>query len=137
MDKESIEVVHALYDAFARRDLPAALATLADDIEWHETGSRYAGEVRRGHDAVIQQIFGPSINDIENLAVTPEQTFDAGDTVAVIHRYTGTVKPTGKPLDVPGIGIWQVHGRKISAYHQYSDRDQWDQAFSPGENQSP
>jgi ketosteroid isomerase-like protein len=137
MSKESVELVHALYDAFARRDMPAALATLADDIEWHETGSRYAGEVWRGHDAIIQQVFGPSINDIENLAVTPEQTFDADDTIAVIHRYTGTVKATGKPLDVPGIGIWHVHDRKILAYHQYSDRDKWDQAFSPRESPSP
>ena len=101
MTEESIEVVRALYDAFARRDMPAALATLADDIEWHETGGRYAGAARRGHDAIVDQVFGPSINEIENLCVTPEQTFDAGDTVAVIHRYTGTVKATGKPLDRP------------------------------------
>ena len=132
MTEESIEVVRALYDAFARRDMPAALATLADDIEWHETGGRYAGAARRGHDAIVDQVFGPSINEIENLCVTPEQTFDAGDTVAVIHRYTGTVKATGKPLDVPGIGIRHVHDGKISAYHQYSDRDKWDQAFQPG-----
>ena len=62
MSNENIELVHELYDAFARRDLPARLATLADDIEWHETASGYAGEVRRGHDAIIQQGFGPSVS---------------------------------------------------------------------------
>jgi ketosteroid isomerase-like protein len=90
----------------------------------------------RARHSIVREVFGPSINDIENFTVTPEQTFDAGDTIAVIHRYTGTVKATGEPLDVPGIGIWQVHDRKISAYHQYSDRDKWDRAFNPPEDRT-
>jgi ketosteroid isomerase-like protein len=36
MGEKSADVVRGVYDSFARGDVPAVLAAMADGIEWHE-----------------------------------------------------------------------------------------------------
>jgi uncharacterized protein len=128
---DAIAVVRALYDAFERRDMPAGLATMAQDIEWRESaGPRTAG-VHRGQDAVVQNVFAQALELVPDLRVTPEEVFGAGERVGVVHRYTGIVAATGTPVDIPGIGVWEVRDGKIVAYEQFSDAARWEQALAP------
>jgi uncharacterized protein len=113
--------VVALYDAFARRDLPAALACLADDIEWQEALGGPWGGLYDGRDAVVQSVFAPSLERVPDLVVTPEQVATSGDTVFVVHRYTGTVAATGAQLNLVGAGVWDVRDGRIARYRQFVD----------------
>jgi ketosteroid isomerase-like protein len=110
-----------LYDAFARRDLPAGLACMTDDIQWHEADGLPWGGLRVGPEAVTEGVFAPSLALIPDLAVTPEHVVTSGDTVIVMHRYTGTVAATGAKLDLAGIGVWDVRDGRISRYWQFVD----------------
>jgi len=120
MQSQSTAIVQSLYDAFARGDLPGALGCMADDIEWHESVGLPWGGLQHGPDAVAGNVFAPSIDLIPDLAVTPEQIVAAGDTVAVVHRYTGTGS-TGEKLDLLGAGVWEVRDGKIARYRQFVD----------------
>jgi ketosteroid isomerase-like protein len=62
-----------------------------------------------------------------------EQTVEAGDTVAVEGRFTGThtgplatedgdVEPTGAAVDLRFADVSQVRDEKIVAYHTYYDQ---------------
>jgi ketosteroid isomerase-like protein len=64
---------------------------------------------------------GPITRDIPNFAVTPEEFIAAGDTVAVVVRYTGTGKDTGKQLDLPVAHVWDVDNGKIAKFRQFID----------------
>jgi ketosteroid isomerase-like protein len=97
--ERNIDLVRRVYDGFSQGDLRVALEPLADDIEWHEAGALWGG-VYRGGEAILQNVFGPALADIPDLAVTPEQFMTSGDTVVVLHRYTGTGKATGKKLNL-------------------------------------
>jgi ketosteroid isomerase-like protein len=121
MGEQSVEFLKGLYAAFGRGDVPAVLGGWADDIEWNEAEGMPYGGVYRGGDAVVQSVFGPIATDVEGFAVTPEEFVGSGETVAVVVRYTGTGKVTGKSLDVPVVHVWDIRDGKITRFRQFID----------------
>lgn len=121
MGAKSVEAVQGVYEAFERGDVPAVLAAMADGIEWHEAeGMPYAG-VYHGPDAVAENVLGPLTEDIPDFAAAPEELIASGDTVAVVARYTGTGKATGKQLDLRVVHVWDVRDGKIARFRQFAD----------------
>ena len=121
MAEQSVDVIRGAYEAFARGDVPGVLGAMADDIEWHEAEGMPYGGVYHGGEAVAQNVFGPITQDIPDFTVTPEEFIASGDAVAVVVRYTGTGKATGKRLDLSVVHVWDVRGGKIARFRQFAD----------------
>jgi ketosteroid isomerase-like protein len=121
MNKMNIDTVKGIYDGFARRDVPATLAALADDIEWYEAEGLPWGGLQRGPAAVAQNVFAPAIARVPDLAVVPEEIIESGDTIAISQRYTGSSEATGKRLDLIGVGLWDLREGKVVRYRQFVD----------------
>jgi ketosteroid isomerase-like protein len=121
MGEQSVEVVRGLYEAFGRGDVSAVLGAMAADIEWHEAEGMPYGGVYHGPDEVAEKVFGPQIEDIPDFAVAPEEFIPSGDTVAVVARYTGTGKATGKALNLQVVHVWDVRDGKIARFRQFAD----------------
>ena len=121
MAKQSVEIVEGAYAAFARGDVPGVLAAMADDIEWHEAEGMPYGGVHRGGDAVVRNVFAPLAADIHDFTVTPIELIPSGETVAVVARYTGTGKSTGKEMDLEVVHVWDVRDGKIVRFRQFAD----------------
>lgn len=121
MEEQSVEVVRGAYDAFGRGDVPGVLDAMADDIKWYEAEGMPYGGLYHGGEAVVQNVFGPIVQDIPNFAVTPEEFIASGDTVAVVVRYTGTGKDTGNELDLPVVHVWDVRDGKLARFRQFAD----------------
>ena len=121
MGEQSVEVVERAYDALGRGDLAGVLGAMADDIKWYQAEGMPNGGLYQGGEAVAQNVFGPLMENIPNFAVTPEQFFASGDTVAVVVRYTGTGKDTGKELDLPVVHVWDVRDGKLAQFRQFAD----------------
>jgi ketosteroid isomerase-like protein len=58
---------------------------------------------------------------VEGFAVTPEEFMASGDAIAVVTRYTGTGKATGKALDVPAVHVWDIRDGKAARFRQFMD----------------
>ena len=54
-------------------------------------------------------------------AVTPIELIPSGDTVAVVARYTGTGKSTGKELDLEVAHVWDVRDGKVARFRHFPD----------------
>ena len=121
MSEQSVEIIKRTYGAFAQGDVPAVLGAFADDIEWYEAEGMPYGGLHRGGDAVAQNVFGPISQDVDGFTVTPEEYMGSGDTVAVVVRYTGTGKETGKELDVPVVHVWDIRDGKLARFRQFID----------------
>ena len=121
MADQSLQVFKGAYEAFTRGDVPAALCALAEDVEWYEAEGMPYGGLHRGSEAVARKVFGPLIVDIPAFAVAPEEFIQSGDTVAVVARYTGSGKETGRRLDRPVVHIWDVRDDKIGRFRQFAD----------------
>lgn len=126
------EAVQAMYDAFARGDIPAVLDGLDAQVEWIEPeGSPLAGTYR-GPDAVLQNVFMRLGTDWDGFSVTPHQLVGSGDLMVMLGEYGGTHKATGKSIR----GILCAHAAtwrdgKVVRFVVYFDTLMFQRALQP------
>jgi ketosteroid isomerase-like protein len=126
----SLEIVRAVYEAFAKGDVAAVLGAFDPRIEWREAeGIRYAdGNPYSGPQAVAEGVFQRIGSDVENFVVLPQDFIEDGDVVVVEGRYRGKVKATGTPIDAQFAHVWRLRDGRIFRFQQYTDTRQWAEA---------
>lgn len=123
MSEANVALVRGVYEAFAAGDVPGVLGRMSPDMVWNEAENfPYAdGNPYRGPDAIVAGVFARLGGEWDGFAALPEEYLDAGDTVAVLGRYRGTFRATGKPLDAQFAHVWRVADGKAAAFQQYTD----------------
>jgi uncharacterized protein len=127
------KLVQDAYAGFLSGDLPAVLATFAEDISWKPiTGAGghvpMAGE-RHGKASVAEffRILGESMHFTQ---FEPQQYIAQGDTVVVLGHYTATTS-TGGNFDSDFVMIFTVRNGKVAAFKEFLDSGAINAAFSP------
>jgi len=123
MSEQNVDLVRAIYDAFAAGDVAGVVALMSPDIVWNEAENfPYAdGNPYCGPDAILAGVFARLGSEWEGFAALPEEFLDAGDTVVVLGRYRGTCKATGLAMDAQLAHVWRVAGGKAVRFQQYTD----------------
>ncbi len=123
MSQANVDLIRAIYSAFAAGDVPGVLARMAPDIVWNEAESfPYAdGNPYVGPEAVLAGVFARIGAEWDGFEATPEELIDGGGTVVALGRYRGTCKATGRPLDAQLAHVWRVEDGKAAAFQQYTD----------------
>lgn len=123
MSKENVAIIKGVYEAFGRGDVPAVLGAMSPGIVWNEAENfPYADRnPYGGPQAVLEGVFGRILGDFDGFAVVPEEILDAGDTVIMLGRYTGTNKATGKAMRPQAVHVWRIKDGKIAQFQQYAD----------------
>jgi ketosteroid isomerase-like protein len=107
-----IEIVKAMFAAFAARDLQMVLALADPEIEFTAVTGEHAGRTDpyRGHDG-LRAYFRDVAEVWEELRLTPREFRAAGDLVLV----TGKVSARSRGRTVTGSTgwIWQVRDDKV------------------------
>jgi ketosteroid isomerase-like protein len=109
-----IEVVRAIYDAFAVRDIEAALAHCAADCEFHMRGtaSRIGrAEPYRGHDG-LREYFADVERAWEELRLYAEDYRAIPGAVIVMGHVEGRMN--GEPVRRNAVWTWKVSGGKAT-----------------------
>jgi hypothetical protein len=120
----SREIVAAVYEAFARRDVAGVLARFHPDVEFRlAEGHPYSpdGAAWTGHDEVTRRFFARAAGEWEGLAITPGRWHAAGDTVVLECRYGGVYRTTGRRLDAQACHVWTVRDGRVRRFQQYID----------------
>ena len=118
----NVDVVKSAYEAFSRGDVPAVLGAMDPSIEWRQAeGNPYmpSGDPWIGPDAVLTNLFVKLGSEWDAFSVHPKTYHEAGDSIIVEARYTGTYKETGKSLDTQVCHIWGVKEGKLTRFQQY------------------
>ena len=121
---DNVRLMKNLYDAFGRGDIPSVLGAMSPGIRWYQAeGNPYrpTGEAWVGPDAVLNNLFVKLGGEWDGFTVHPKSFHDAGDSVIVEGRYTGTYKPTGNSMDTQMCHVWDVKGGKVTRFQQYVD----------------
>jgi ketosteroid isomerase-like protein len=123
MSQENVDLICAIYDAFAAGDVPGVLSRMSPDIVWNEAENfPYAdGNPYVGPQAVLQGVFARIGAEWDGFEAAPDELLDAGDTVVALGRYRGIFKATGKRLDAQLAHVWRVADGKAAAFQQYTD----------------
>lgn len=123
----NVKIMQDLYAAFGRGDIPSVLEGMDPNIEWREAENnpyQPSGAPWTGPEAVLNNLFVKLGGEWDGFTVTPKEFHDAGDTVVVEARYTGTYKSTGKDLDAQVSHVWHLRDGKVLSFQQYVDTAQ-------------
>ena len=123
----NLQTVKDAYEAFERGDIEAVLAVLDPQIEWREAENnpyRPDGSPWIGGGAITENLFVKLGSEWDGFTVSPIAFYDAGDTVVVEARYTGTFGSTGKPIHAQACHVWKLRNGKAASFQQYVDTAQ-------------
>jgi ketosteroid isomerase-like protein len=123
MSQENVDLIRAIYAAFAAGDVPGVLSRMSADIVWNEAENfPYAdGNPYVGPEAVLQGVFARIGAEWDGFEAAPDELLDAGDAVVALGRYRGIFKATGNMLDAQLAHVWRIADGKAAAFQQYTD----------------
>lgn len=123
MSQSNVDLIRAIYGAFAAGDVPGVISRMAPGIVWNEAENfPYAdGNPYRGAEAILGGVFARLGSEWDDFAAVPEEFLDAGDAVLVLGRYRGTYKATGRSFDAQMAHLWRVEDGKAVSFQQYTD----------------
>ena len=117
----NLDSVKALYQAFAKADIPSVLGFLSPNIAWTEAeGFPYAGTYH-GPTSVLSEVFMRLGTEWVGFAAVPEEFVDGGDTVVALGKYSGTYKATGKSFQANFAHVWTLQDGKAIRFVQHVD----------------
>ena len=112
---QNADTVKSGFDAFARGDMDAVMATWNDDIRWEGTNDERlpAGGRHEGKEAVAQAL--GQINEAwDEFAAVPDEFHESGDTVIVLGHADGRPKGGGDQVKFPFVHVWRMRDGKAS-----------------------
>lgn len=123
MSQSNVELIRSIYEAFARGDVGGVLGAMSPTIVWNEAENfAYAdGNPYIGPQAVASGVFSRCISEWSGFGVKVEELLDAGDTVIMIGRYSGTFLRTGRSQHPQVVHIWRVADGKAVKFQQHVD----------------
>ncbi|MGI8914240.1 MAG: nuclear transport factor 2 family protein [Chloroflexota bacterium] len=126
MAGDPIPMLKDTYAAFGRGDIPAIVAVMNPAIEWHEPGLRGfpppgGDRIYLGPKSVVTNIFTALAAAWDDVQVQPEEYLGTGERVAVVGRFRGTAKESGRALDVPFVHVWTVRDGTLCRFEDYTD----------------
>jgi ketosteroid isomerase-like protein len=111
---DDVDIVRAVYDAFARRDLEGALAYIAPTCELHLEGTARAigrTEPYVGHDG-MREYFGDVARVWEELTLHAEDIRVVPGSVVVIGHVSGVRE--GRRMRRAAVWTWRLSGGKAT-----------------------
>jgi ketosteroid isomerase-like protein len=121
---DQVSLVRAIYDAFARGDVPGMLGMLDPRVEWNvaEHATLWPGGPIYGPDQVAAQVLSriPELFG-DTFRIEVERLHGCGETVIMQGRYTATAQSTGRNLSVQVVHVWDIEGDKVVRWQQYTD----------------
>lgn len=118
----NVQIAKDVYAAFGRGDIPTVLAAFHPEIAWRQAeGNPYQkdGTVWIGPQAVLDNLFMRIGAEWDGFTIAIQAIHDAGDTVVIEGRYTGTYKPSGRKLDSQLCHVWRFQDGKLRSFQQY------------------
>lgn len=123
MSRDHLDLIRAIYAAFAAGDVAGVVSRMAPDMVWNEAENfPYAdGNPYCGPDAILSGVFARLGAEWDGFAAVPDEFLDAGETIVVLGRYGGACKATGRTLDAQFAHVWRVRDGQAAAFQQYTD----------------
>jgi ketosteroid isomerase-like protein len=119
MSEQNVGIVRAVYDSFAAGDVDAVFAAMTPDIEWDESEGMPYGGVYRGREAIVSNVFGPILADVEGFTAAPDEILKLDDGVVALGRHGG--QGGNGPMHARFVHIWTVTDGLVSRYQQLAD----------------
>jgi len=114
-----VDVVRAVFGAFASGDLAALSDLLHPGATWHHHNDDRLGGIHRGAEAIIAYLTESALLSAGTLHAEPQSVMaDAEGHVAVLVRLRAS-RPDGRTMDGPQVVLVTVEGGRVRAIEQF------------------
>ena len=114
-----VDVVRAVFGAFASGDLATLSDLLHADATWHHRNGDRLGGIHRGADAIIAYLTESALLTSGTLRAEPQSVMaDGKGHVAVLVRLRAS-RPDGRTMDSPQVLLVIVEGGRVRAIEQF------------------
>ena len=118
----ALDIVHQGYAAFGRKDIPALLKLVADEVDWKEicpASLPYSGP--RRSPAEVGEFFA-ALSQVEDITVfEPREFIEAGENVTVLGYLEGFARDTKQPYQTDWVHVLAVQNGKITRWLGFSN----------------
>ncbi len=114
-----LEVVHAIYAAYTRRDLETIISLFHPEGEVMQTDMLPWGGHFRGSSGL--QLFLERLTTTIETRIEDEYLVEAGDQVVSIGRTRGRVRRSGSLIDLPAVHVYTISDGLVRRYEAYVD----------------
>ena len=123
MSEENVAIIRRGWEAFDRGDLAAAMEAMSPDMETYVAPPAPITGTYHGIDGWVQSMLDWS-EGFDELVMTAEEYFDAGDQVVVRSRHKSRGAASGVPVEADFWYVWTIRAGKIVRVAIFSDRSQ-------------
>jgi ketosteroid isomerase-like protein len=123
---ENVATLKQAYEAFARGDLAAVVATLDPNVLWEGVGDLVpAGARHRGVDQVVHQVLETLPDAYERFEAAPEEFIDAGECIIALGTFT--VRPEGadRTVSTPFAQVAEFDDGRMARVRWFTDTAEW------------
>jgi ketosteroid isomerase-like protein len=124
---QKLELLRSVYDAFSRGDIATVLSAFDPEIQWFQAEHNpyqpdHACWI--GPEAILSNLFQKMVLEWDAFAIHVSDLWDAGNTLVMEGRYTGTFNQTGERLNAQVCHVWRIRHAKFTRFQQYVDTAQ-------------
>jgi ketosteroid isomerase-like protein len=132
MSRENVEVVRAIYSAFARRDRDAAVGDLDPSIRVYDRPSHPEASVYEGREGFLR--FNEADREaFEEVVYEPQDFLDNGAYVVVPIKQSGRGKSSALRIEEDIVNVWKLRRGKCVELRIFSTLEEALQATRPSE----
>jgi ketosteroid isomerase-like protein len=124
MSQENVEIVKEFTRRFEQGDRDSWREYFDPAVVWDTSASKMpAAGVYQGHDG-MERFFRDWLPTWRDFGVATREYIDAGDSVVIVFRQTGTGRSSGVRTARDFFGVYDLKDAKVVRYRQYESRQE-------------
>ena len=131
-ETNNTSIVQQAYAAFGRGDVPALLALLDENVDWHPVygvGSQVVTGGRRRGRAAVGTFFEQLAQSYNFSVFEPREYVAQGDKVVALGRYAFQVLSTGRTAESDWSMVFTLRDGKVVKFVEHTDSAAIDRAW--------
>lgn len=117
--EKNLAAVQGVYEAYARKDVDAFLATLDPEVELFQSEEVPWGGTYHGREGALE--FLQRLTGHVETTVDAKQFIMAGDRVVEVGYSRGHTKQGGTEFEIPEVHVWTMRDGKVVRFESYLD----------------
>ena len=119
--EENKRLIQRVFEELERGNAPVFIEAMADDVNWHVTGTTKFSKTYRGKGELMSELVGPLFGQLEGpLAMTGDRFIADGDHVVVEASGKSTLK-SGKSYNNKYCWVFRLEDGRIKEVTEYMD----------------
>ena len=119
--EENKRLMQDVFKELAKGNSQALVEVLADDVNWHVTGTTIFSRTYSGKATLINELIGPLFSQLADQLTMTADRFIADDNYVVVECRGNVTTKAGRPYNNKYCFVFRIEDRKIKEVTEYMD----------------